>query len=286
MAAPALLDLPFLKRANFASDFVAGGFSTALGAGGPAAAINGLYWMVLPLLGSVLGVAALLGLRRGSHARPGALVVAAVFYGVVAVRFQSSSYLAYTVPATLAGLVEIACRGSRRWRVLAAAGTAALATVALVFHAGQSHRREFEEVLAGVRVPAESSAALPRCGLRIDRPRRRRLHRRAGPDRARGAAGRGDLRLPQPSRAVFPLAARQPLPLRQLRPRRAHRRGGARAPRRARSAAPGPGLLRRPRPLQHAALPLDDGPARALPRLASTSPPSASGTSSGRRQRN
>ena len=168
VAAPALLDLPFLRRADFASDFVAGGLLTALRAESPAAVINGLYWMVLPLLGSILGVVVLLGLRGGGRSRPGALAVAAVFYGVVAVRFQNSAYLAYTLPATLAGLAEIASRGSGRRRALAAAGTAALTAVALYFHAGQSHRREFEEILSGARYPSVSSEAIPRCGLRID----------------------------------------------------------------------------------------------------------------------
>lgn len=168
VTAPSLLDLPFLQRADYGRDFIAGGFATALLAAGPTGLVNGLYWTVLPLLAGVLGAAVVLGLRRASPSRPGALAMAAVFYGLVALRFQNMTYLAYTLPATLAGLAALASRGPRRLRLSTATGAAALTVVALVFHAGQSHRRSFDEVLSGVRVPAVPSPEIPRSGLRID----------------------------------------------------------------------------------------------------------------------
>ena len=157
--------LPFFDRIDY-GDLLAEALR-GIATTDPSGVINGAYWLVLPLVGAILGVGTLARLGSVQAGRPDevppALPILAVFYGVVSVHYQIPIYLAYTVGFSLGALLLLT-RGSR----VATAGAVALAAVAIVFHAGQPLSRGLAGAVRGERVAVVESDDLPRIGLRIE----------------------------------------------------------------------------------------------------------------------
>ncbi len=171
--------LPFFGTVSFAT--LIGEAARGIVSGDPVQFVNGVFWLVLPLVGAVVGLALLLQLRRapapvparvatGAARAPAGtpgvlppLVVLAPFYAVVSVHYQIPIKLAYTVGLSLAPL-HVLTRGSRA--VIVASAT--LALIGIVFHAGQPLSRGLAGALDGDRVALVASEAVPRVGLRIE----------------------------------------------------------------------------------------------------------------------
>jgi hypothetical protein len=170
-AAGSLPKLPFIRQVDIASNLLAGGLAGAFRHESAAAVANGLYWAVLPLAASALGLALVLRFlpRRGAfRPAPAPLPWLAAFYAVVTVHFQNSTYLFFGLAGTVAGLLWVAAEAERWWRRGAMASVALAAAVAVHYHAGQSVNRGDLGLLAGERLAVTEAAGIPRCGLRID----------------------------------------------------------------------------------------------------------------------
>jgi hypothetical protein len=165
-AAVALTQLDFFDRSNYGA-LVYQAMRQVVGGGTPAALLNGLYWMMLPMLAALNGLAVwrLAGRPGGPAVR--ALPIVAVFYALVSVHFQIPVYLYYSAGLSLASLLFLA----PALPALAARGVpllaAALSAVAVVFHAGQPASRGIAGILRGDRVASIERSRLPHNGLRI-----------------------------------------------------------------------------------------------------------------------
>jgi hypothetical protein len=134
--------------------------------------INGLYWVVLPLLSAVNGVLIIRALRRNVPAGELVLPILGSFYALVALLLEGPLYLYYTVGLSLASVVWLGATGTRARRAGLAVMTAALTAIAIVFHAGQSRFRTPVQILAGDRVSnvwARGEGGLDRSSLQLDR---------------------------------------------------------------------------------------------------------------------
>jgi hypothetical protein len=170
-AAASLGQLRFVQSQDFASTLVAGGLGVALQHRTPAWVINGAFWVVLPLLATALGLALVLRRlprRAAEGGPPPAPALAAAFYAVVSIHFQSSTYLYFALPATTVGLLWLAGEGGRGLKRGALGLGLALVLVAVYYHAGQSPNRGLMGLLTGVRTPVVEAREIPRCGLRMD----------------------------------------------------------------------------------------------------------------------
>ena len=153
--------MPFFDRMNYGSHL-----ATAFGSvlhGGAAGAINGTLWVVLTLMGVIVGLVLLRSLAR-SKGKPAALPVLAVFYALVSVHYQIPIYLTYSAGLSLVALLWLA-RGTR----VAAVLTIAIAAVAVWFHAGQPLSRGVGGLTDGHRIALDEPKQLPRVGLRVER---------------------------------------------------------------------------------------------------------------------
>ena len=159
--------MSFFASVSYADQLAAG--LANLASGDLRATINGAFSAVIPLVAMVVGLTLMRCLAKpgakGAQPPPPALVVLAVFYGVVSVHYQIPIYLAYSVGLSFAGLLLLA-RGSV---ALTAAGAAAVA-VAVFYHAGQPLSRGISGAAAGQRVEVVPSEMIPRLGLRIEQP--------------------------------------------------------------------------------------------------------------------
>ncbi len=150
--------LPYLAWASY-GEAIAAGWGELRGHGSPALAANGLYWIVLPLLGAVLG---LLAVGRRLQRKPlHPLVHLAVFYGIVSLLNQIPIYLYYsltlTVPALLLavsppGWSNGESNGRPILRRAAAALVLVLSGIALRHHAAQPIARGLDGTFAGTRL--------------------------------------------------------------------------------------------------------------------------------------
>ncbi len=166
-AAVALTRLDFFERSNFGALVVHAVRQLSSNANAATVA-NGLYWIALPLLAAVNGVALiwLLGRSRRDAAAP--LPVLAAFYAVVSVHFQIPVYLYYSAGLSLASLLWLAPAISPAAGRVAAVAAIALASTAVYFHAGQPASRGILGVLQGDRIVSAASSSLPHCSLKVD----------------------------------------------------------------------------------------------------------------------
>ena len=100
--------------------------------------VNGLYWVVLPLLSAVNGLLIISALRKKVRGGELVLPILGSFYALVALLLEGPLYLYYTVGLSLASVLWLGATGSRSRRAVLAVMTAALTAIAIVFHAGQS----------------------------------------------------------------------------------------------------------------------------------------------------
>jgi hypothetical protein len=147
-------------------------FYQTMTASSPVQFVNGLYWMALPSLSLVNGVLVLRQLRSGEDVRDLVLPVLASFYALVSLYFEGPLYLYYSVGLSLVSVLWLRGAGSRVRRATWSTAAAALAIIAVAFHAGQSRHRTSRQILEGVRVSntwSEDHGGLNRARLRLDR---------------------------------------------------------------------------------------------------------------------
>lgn len=139
--------LPYLARNSYGEAI--GAALGELGAHRSLARVaNGLYWLLLPLAGAVLG---LFALRRASDGRRlDPFVHLAVFYGLVSLLNQIPIYLYYSLTLTVPALLAAVERP--RARRAAAVLILGLSAIALHDHAAQPLARGLPGTWAGVRM--------------------------------------------------------------------------------------------------------------------------------------
>ena len=143
--------LPYLAWGSY-GQALAAGWGELREHGSPALVANGIYWLLLPLAGAVLGLLAVGRRLRGRPIHP--LVHLAVFYGIVSLLNQIPIYLYYSLTLTLPALLLAVDRngGGPRLRRAAAILLLALSAIALRHHAAQPLDRGLEGTFAGTRL--------------------------------------------------------------------------------------------------------------------------------------
>ena len=134
-----------------------------------ATVINGVYWIILPLIASVVGVTTFLAFRRSRElSAVGSLPVIAVFYAQVALLQQIPIYLFYSLPLSFAALLWL-LRGAKRKAVLGlSVATVFLVFVSIEYQAAQPIGRTLGGIIRGDRIALVPATTLPRTGLWID----------------------------------------------------------------------------------------------------------------------
>ncbi len=129
--------------------------------------LNGLFWIVLPLVPLGIGVALASGLfragRKSAAFHP--LPFLAAFYALVSTHYQIPVYLFYSTAITLCALLVL-CADGIAWRRHAAVGVVvALSATGLWYQAGQPLSRSLAEIAAGERVPYVRAQGIARASL-------------------------------------------------------------------------------------------------------------------------
>lgn len=140
------------------------------------ALLNGLYWIMLPLLGLGNGILVLRSLvrvtepgRTTASAMTSALPVLATFYAVVSIHFQIPIYLYYSAGLSLAGIMWLMPQKSRL-KYVALSISLLLSGVAVFYHAAQPLSGRFDDFFGGRRNVMSLNRAvssLPRATLKI-----------------------------------------------------------------------------------------------------------------------
>ena len=134
-----------------------------------ATVVNGVYWTVLPLIASVVGVGTFLAFRRSRElSAVGSLPVIAVFYAQVALLQQIPIYLFYSLPLSFAALVWLAREARRRTVLALVFATIFVAFVSIRYQAAQPIGRTLGGIIRGDRTALVQATTLPRTGLWID----------------------------------------------------------------------------------------------------------------------
>ena len=134
----------------------------------PVEFVNGVFWIVLPLLAAINGVLTLTA-AQSRNTGTNALPILSAFYAVSTLYMQDAIYLFFSAGLNLAAVLWWLSARSRAARILGAAAATVLSTVAVVFHAGQPATRSNLELLRGVNVlSGRWTAPLNRASLRLD----------------------------------------------------------------------------------------------------------------------
>ena len=165
-AAIGLTDLEFMSAPSYAALPVLG-LRGVLALETLTEVVNGVFWLLLPLLPVLLGILALRALQTQA-ATPHPLPFMALFYGLVSVHYQIPIYLFYTVGVTLAGVLWFAGTWTGRARVLAAVVATMLSIVALHYQAAQSLARGIAGTVEGRRVELSPEPWGSRVGLHVE----------------------------------------------------------------------------------------------------------------------
>jgi len=169
-AAPVLSRLDFLEGTRYVLMLVAG-IVSVVQPSNPAALVNGLYWVLLPLVPAMNGILILRSMRHRRQDVP-ILPLLAAFYSLVTLHMAGPIYLHFTIGLTFAAVLWFVATGFPvRYIWCTAATTAAVVFVALWFHAAQSSFRRPIEVARGHRTLTPATATCPplqRSTLRIE----------------------------------------------------------------------------------------------------------------------
>ena len=132
-----LTKLRFMDQQLY-SKLMTTGFSQLFRAGSIGQLLNGFYWLALPLLAFLNGIAVLRTLSRdaGSRHISYALPILAAFYAVVSVHFQIPIYLYYTASLSVASLLWIIPINSKLMYGVVPV-TLLLCGIAIYYHAAQ-----------------------------------------------------------------------------------------------------------------------------------------------------
>ncbi|HEU4510849.1 MAG TPA: hypothetical protein VFR78_21640 [Pyrinomonadaceae bacterium] len=158
----------YLKFQNF-GDQIIYALQNVLAFGSLATVVNGIYWVILPLIASLVGLLTLREFRRSrSLAAVGSLPIIAVFYAQVSLLQQIPIYLFYSLPLSFAALLWL-CRNNKRRTVLTLTSfTVFLMCVSIYYQAAQPVGRTLGGIIRGDRIGLVPAASLPRTGLWID----------------------------------------------------------------------------------------------------------------------
>jgi ABC-type multidrug transport system fused ATPase/permease subunit len=149
-AAASLPNLDFMRRPGYLMMAIM--TWRGIQSGDVATRLNAIFWLVVLLLAAVLGVLLLRALGRasnGSSIHP--LPVVASFYALVALHYQLSIYLFYTVGLTLAAVLWLTAQSRTLSRSLTQCAAAFLLAVGLYYQAGMPLNRHLQGVVAGER---------------------------------------------------------------------------------------------------------------------------------------
>jgi hypothetical protein len=134
-----------------------------------ATVVNGLYWIILPLLASLTGIATLLAFRRSRNSSiVGSLPIISVFYAQVALLQQIPIYLFYSLPLSFAALLWLFRNRSSRTVLALSLATIFLSFVSIYYQAAQPIGRTLGGIIRGDRIALVPATTLPRTGLFID----------------------------------------------------------------------------------------------------------------------
>jgi hypothetical protein len=166
-AAVALTRLDFFERTNFGA-LVFQGLRQAATDGTISGLLNGLYWAMLPALAAANGILVLRLMRRSNAVATAPLPIVAIFYALVSVHFQIPVYLYYSAGLTLSSLLYLTAEMPGVSRI-APVVAASLASIAVVYHAGQPSSRSIESILRGDQPASVAGKPLPHNSLHLDR---------------------------------------------------------------------------------------------------------------------
>jgi hypothetical protein len=133
--------------------------------------VNGAFWVLLPLVPVIGGLLTVRWMWRRETELP-ILPIVAAFYSLVTLHMAGAIYLSFSVALAVAAVCWFLVRGTARWAPAAACALAAMATVGLVFHAGQSPFRSRMETARGLRTVTAGSEMCPpaeRARLEVER---------------------------------------------------------------------------------------------------------------------
>jgi hypothetical protein len=138
--------------------------------------VNGLYWMLLPLLSLVNGVLVVRALASARFdASAHVLPLVAAFYALVSLYLEGPLYLYYSVGLSLVAVVWLIGPRCRQRPAPIVTLLLLVAGIALVFHAAQPRQRTPVQILRGERTAEWDSVrpALERTSLRLSAEDRR-----------------------------------------------------------------------------------------------------------------
>lgn len=130
---------------------------------------NAVYWMILPFLALIVGVATVRRFRlKRTWSSIGSLPLIAVFYAQVALLQQIPIYLFYSLPLTFAALVWLFANTSLRRVAVLTVFTVFVTIVSIRYQAAQPIGRTLAGIIRGDRTELVPATTLPRAGLWID----------------------------------------------------------------------------------------------------------------------
>lgn len=158
----------YLKQATYFTLLIHG-FKNFMEFGSFAKVINGLYWVILPFIALIAGVATLSAFRKTRVSSSiGALPIIGVFYGMVSLLHQIPIYLSYSLPLSCAVILWLTLKSRKQF--LAALGilSIVLSVISVYYHAGQPIARRLGGALRGDRFSLVPATSVDRAGLWVD----------------------------------------------------------------------------------------------------------------------
>ena len=161
--------LPYVDDARY-TWFIALGLRGILELNTPAQVVNGIYWIVLPIIAALNGILVLQYLRRIDPTKgvDGMIPIMASFYGLVAIFNQISMYMYYTVALSFAGVLWLVGRESNPRSNLLATAVLTLCWVGVIFHAAQPTSRTLRDMVRGDRVELRENDRFERASLWLE----------------------------------------------------------------------------------------------------------------------
>jgi len=135
--------------------------------GGRTTVLNGVFWLVLPLLPAVLGIAILRAIWRDEEAGRAPLPIMACFFAAAMAQHQSPLALFFTTALTLTGLLYLAAGAGRRGRYAFTCLCLVLALLGLTYQAGRPLSGGWDGMVAGRSKTIVAPLGLPRASLTV-----------------------------------------------------------------------------------------------------------------------
>lgn len=144
------------------------GLMQLLSPSSPTTVLNGLYWIVLPLIPLINGL--LLSwtlLKKKILEKEEAFALLAVFYSLVSHMLQTHYFLYYSLGLSFIGSLALLKKYFASLYRPAVSATVFLTALSVLFHAGQTHERGFAGTLEGRTPPLYKSSQLPKAGVKM-----------------------------------------------------------------------------------------------------------------------